>query len=188
MPATPDPLEVEDRFIENWGLIATLWGVNRSIGRIHALLYLAPEPLDAEGIRERLEISHGNCSTSLRELLAWGVVRRVHRRGERKARYESEQDPWTWFTQTIRERRRREVVPVMEALHEVRDFARQGLKGTRGEARKQLAETSARIDRFTGFVDEFVDLIDAFLAVGSGRMGKALRSVARLAAPGKKRS
>ena len=150
-----------------------------------------PDAPHAEAIRERLEISHGNCSTSLRELLAWGVIRRVHRRvhrrGERKARYESEQDPWTWFTQTIRERRRREVLPVMQALHEVREFARSELKGSRGDARKQLAETSKRIDRFTDFVDEFVELIDAFLAVGSGRMGKVLRQVARLAAPRRQR-
>ena len=67
------------------------------------------------------------------------------------------------------------------------EFARAELKGSRGDARKQLAETNKRIDRFTDFVDEFVELIDAFLAVGSGRMGKVLRQVARLAAPRRKR-
>ncbi|MEM7166817.1 MAG: hypothetical protein AAF581_15240 [Planctomycetota bacterium] len=173
-------IEVEDRFIECWGQIAGLWGVNRSIGRIHALLYLSPEPISSEAITERLRISHGNCSTSLRELLTWSVVRRVHRPGERKALYESEQDPWTWFHATIRERRRREVVPVLESLSDVRDFASQNLKGARGKTRKELEESYQRIDRFTNFVEEFVVLIDAFLAAGHGPMGKALRTVAKL--------
>jgi DNA-binding transcriptional regulator GbsR (MarR family) len=70
--------EIEDRFIEVWGEISALWGVNKSVGRIQALLYLAAEPLDIEFIGQRLQISHGNTSTSIRDLLGWGVIRRVH--------------------------------------------------------------------------------------------------------------
>ena len=99
--------EVEDRFISLWGDISALWGVNRSVGRIHALLFLSRQPLDMETITERLQISHGNCSTSIRDLLAWNSIRRVHVSGERRVLYESEQDPWTWFHACIRERRRR---------------------------------------------------------------------------------
>ena len=32
--------EVEDRFISHWGEISARCGVNRSVGRIHALLFL----------------------------------------------------------------------------------------------------------------------------------------------------
>ena len=174
--------EVEDRFISLWGDISALWGVNRSVGRIHALLFLSRQPLDMETITERLQISHGNCSTSIRDLLAWNSIRRVHVSGERRVLYESEQDPWTWFHACIRERRRREVVPVIDQLHEISDHA----KTTADVAdAKDLKAAHERIARFTKFMDEFKDLIDAFLAVGAGPMGKALRMAAKVLPKGK---
>ena len=185
---TPDDTalqEVEDQFVESWAAIATLWGVNRSSGRIHAILYLAAEPLDAAAIRLRLGISHGNVSTSIRDLLAWGVIRRLHRPGERRALYEAEQSPWAWFHRCISERRRREVVPVLEALHAVSEIAGKSARAAQGnERRRQVYE---RIERFAGFSEEFVDLIDVFLAVGAGRMGKLLRGAAKLLPKGSRR-
>ena len=172
--------EVEDRFIEVWGDISTLWGVNKSVGRVQALLYLSREPLDIDSIAERLQISHGNASTSIKDLLAWGVIRRVHKPADRKTFFEAEQDPWTWFHTTIRERRRREVVPVMERLHEAAGFAQGVAKGTKGPERKELDELQQRIGRFADFAHEFVDLIDAFLGMGHGTMAKAFRMLAKL--------
>jgi DNA-binding transcriptional regulator GbsR (MarR family) len=177
--------EVEDRFIEVWGEISALWGVNKSVGRVQVLLYLAAEPMDIDSIAARLQISHGNASTSIRDLMAWGVIRRVHKAGDRKTFFEAEQDPWTWFHTTIRERRRREVVPVMERLHEAAGFAEGAAKGTKGGERKELEDLQQRITRFAGFAHEFVDLIDAFLAMGHGRMAKAFRMLAKLMPKGR---
>jgi len=171
--------ELEDRFIENWGEISALWGVPRTIGRIHALLYLTGAPVHMEAISKRLQISHGNCSTSLRDLLAWGVIRRVHVPGERKAYYESEPDPWTWFHSCISERRRREIKPLQDSLHDVRDYAKQLHAEADSEGKAELAGTSDRVERFTKFIDEFMMLVDAFLAAGHGPLGKALRTVAK---------
>lgn len=201
MPATIEPsestmadkpatalTEVEDRFISLWGDISALWGVNRSVGRIHALLFLSRQPLDMETITERLQISHGNCSTSIRDLLAWNSIRRVHVPGERRVLYESEQDPWTWFHACIRERRRREVVPVIDQLHEISDHAKTTAEvadAKRSADAKDLKQAHERIARFTKFMDEFKDLIDAFLAVGAGPMGKALRMAAKVLPKGK---
>jgi len=172
--------EVQDRFIEVWSEISQLWGVNKSVGRVQALLYLSPEPLDIDSIAERLQISHGNTSTSIRDLIAWGVVRRVTRPGDRKTFFEAEQDPWTWFHTTIRERRRREVVPVMERLHEAAGFAEGAGKGAKGAERKRLEEAHDKIEKFADFAHEFVDLIDVFLAIGHGRMAKVFRTAAKL--------
>ena len=41
---------VEQKFILHWGEMGTLWGINRTVAQIHALLYLAPQPLNAEQI------------------------------------------------------------------------------------------------------------------------------------------
>lgn len=180
--------EVEDRFISLWGDISALWGVNRSVGRIHAFLFLSRQPLDMETITARLQISHGNCSTSIRDLLAWNSIRRVHVPGERRVLYESEQDPWTWFHACIRERRRREVVPVIDQLHEISDHAKTTADvadAKRSADAKDLKQAHERIARFTKFMDEFKDLIDAFLAVGAGPMGKALRMAAKVLPKGK---
>ncbi len=172
--------EAEDRFIETWGEISSLWGVNRSIGRIHALLYLSSQPLAAEEIQDRLRISHGNVSISVRDLLAWGVIRKVYLPGERKTRYEAEQDPWTWFHTCIQERRRREVMPVLEALRQAAHSA-DPASLEEGEARRRMGEIREKAERFASFADEFVRLIDLFLSVGSGRMGKIFRAAAKLA-------
>ena len=180
-PDERDPQrEVEDRFIEVWSDISQLWGVNKSVGRVHALLYLTSDPLDIDTIAERLQISHGNASTSIRDLMAWGVVRRVTHPGDRKTYFEAEQDPWTWFHTTILERRRREVVPVMERLHEAAGFAEGAGKGAKGKQREQLMETHDKIEKFADFAHEFVDLIDVFLAMGHGRMAKVFRTAAKL--------
>jgi DNA-binding transcriptional regulator GbsR (MarR family) len=177
--------EIEDRFIEVWGEISALWGVNKSVGRIQALLYLAAEPLDIEFIGQRLQISHGNTSTSIRDLLGWGVIRRVHKPGDRKTFFEAEQDPWTWFHTTIRERRRREVVPVMERLHEAAGFAQGAAKMVKGAERKEYEELHGRMRKFSDFAHEFVDLIDVFLALGHGRMARVFRMAAKLLPKGK---
>lgn len=172
--------EVEDRFIEVWGEISGLWGVNKSVGRVHAVLYLHSGELDIDTIAERLQISHGNASTSIRDLMAWGVVRRVHKPGDRKTYFEAEQDPWTWFHTTIRERRRREIVPVMERMHEAAGFAEGAAKVAKGGEKAELAELHKRIEKFADFAHEFIDLIDAFLAMGHGKMAKAFRMMAKL--------
>ena len=41
---------------------------------------------------------------NLRDLINWGIVRRVHRKGDRKEYFESESDVWDMFTTIIRER------------------------------------------------------------------------------------
>lgn len=171
---------IEDRFIEAWGDISALWGVNRTIGRIQALLYLAENPLDMETVTKRLAISHGNCSTSIRDLLAWGVIRKVHLPGERRVKYEAEQDPWTWFHTCIRERRRREVVPVMQTLADIEHLAQRASKESTQADRAELKRLHGQIQKFERFSTEFVDLIDAFLAIGAGPLGKTLWLSAKL--------
>lgn len=177
-----DPIrDLQDKFIEAWGDIATMWGVNRSMGRIHALLFLSPEPQTIEAVTQRLSISHGNCSTGLRDLMSWGVVRRFHRPGERRALYNAEKDPWTWFNTCIAERRRRELGPMLVRLEDLRQES---------ESLPADGSNTARAVRdFDEFLNEFDQLIEAFLTVGSGRLGEILRGLAkRLPARKKKRA
>ena len=108
-PESPaDPVRVaQDRFISTWGQMAGAWGVSRTMAEIHALLYITGDALNTDDVIDRLQISRGNCSMSLRALQDWGIVQRVHRRGERKEYFETERDVWAMFKTIARERKKR---------------------------------------------------------------------------------
>jgi len=109
---------VKENFILHWGEMGQLWGINRTMAQIHALLFISPEPLSANEIMEELQISRGNVSMALRELIAWGIVNRVHMKGERREFYTTEKDVWSMFRIITRERKRREVDPTITVLRE----------------------------------------------------------------------
>lgn len=160
---------LEDRFLDSWSGVSALWGVSPTFGRIHGLLLLSPRPLDAGSIRGRLGVSHGSCSTGLNTLVSWGVIRRVRPPGRRSCFYAPERDPWTWFRACVRERRRREIGPLLEALREVRSFAEASAaeeRELRTPGHRDLAGARDRVREFTGVMEEFAGIVDAFLAAG----------------------
>ena len=106
------------KFILHWGEMGTRWGVNRTVAQVHALLYLSPEPLNAEEISKALSVARSNVSTSLRELESWGIIKAVHRLGDRREHYESMKDVWEMARVISDERKRREIEPTLAMLRE----------------------------------------------------------------------
>jgi DNA-binding transcriptional regulator GbsR (MarR family) len=92
------------------------WGVNRSVSQIHALLYISDQPLAAEDIAARLKMARSNVSTSLRELLAWSLIRRVSALGDRRDFYEAEADVFEMVRRIAANRKAREIDPAVAAL------------------------------------------------------------------------
>jgi len=122
-PTFPLPLSsglqsAQDQFILEWGRMSSSWGINRTMAQIHALLFVTDQPLTVNEIMTRLQISRGNASMNLRELMDWGIVRRFRRPGDRKDTYLSETDPYQMFIRVVRERKRRELDPTADALKE----------------------------------------------------------------------
>lgn len=109
---------VQQRFILHWGEMGTRWGVNRTVAQVHALLFISPRPLHAEEITETLGVARSNVSNSLRELQGWGIVRRVHVKGDRRDHFESLKDVWELFRTIADERKKREVDPTLAVLRE----------------------------------------------------------------------
>jgi len=109
----------QDQFILEWGRMSSSWGINRTMAQIHALLFVTGIPLEVNEIMERLQISRGNASMNLRELMDWGVVRRFRQPGDRKDTYISETDPFLTLVKIVKERKRREIDPTTDALREV---------------------------------------------------------------------
>src|SRR5258708_36255882 len=89
--------DIEDRFINEWGLLANAWGVSPLLGRIHGLLLLVGRPMTAEAVCERLEISRASASVQLNAILGWGLARRMDLPSDRRQHYLAEPEPWTWF-------------------------------------------------------------------------------------------
>ena len=113
--------EAQERFIESWGQMGPSWGISRTMAEAHALLYITGSPLNTDDVMERLRISRGNASMSLRALQEWGLISRVHKRGDRKEYFQAEQDAWAIARTIMRERLRREVLPLLQSLYEIRD-------------------------------------------------------------------
>lgn len=108
----------QDQFVLEWGRMSSNWGINRTMAQIHALLFVSGRPLAVNEIMERLQISRGNASMNLRELMDWGLVRRFRRPGDRKDTFVSETDPYQMFVRVVRERKRREIDPTADAIRE----------------------------------------------------------------------
>lgn len=113
-------IEAKDKFIHTWGTLATQWGINRSMAQLHALLLISPEPLTTEDIMEQLQISRGNTSMNLRDLMDWGLIYKQLKPGERREFFVAEKDIWKVARQVAKERRRREITPVVEVLNELK--------------------------------------------------------------------
>jgi len=111
--------EIKERFILHWGEMGTRWGINRTMAQVQALLFISEQPLSADEIMQELQISRGNVSMSLRELINWGIVSKMHVKGERKEFFTTEKDVWELFKVILRERKKREIDPTLEVLHDL---------------------------------------------------------------------
>lgn len=113
--------QVEDQFVELWNNMAALWGISPTMARIHGLLYITGAALSMDDIMARLEISRGNVSMNLSKLVEWGLVRRVHKKRDRKEYFESLHDVWEMFTLVAAQRKRRELDPIINTLRRCKD-------------------------------------------------------------------
>lgn len=148
--------DLSERFILHWGEMGSRWGVNRTVAQIHALLYLAGRPLDAEEIATTLEVARSNVSTSIKELLAWKLVRVVHLKGERRDHFETSTDVWELFKLIVEGRRQREIDPTLALLQDCVEHPEfeQEDQGTR----QRIEDTLEFIRILTTWSDEMLRL------------------------------
>jgi DNA-binding transcriptional regulator GbsR (MarR family) len=111
-----DLTPVMKKFILHWGEMGSVWGVNRTVAQVYALLYLSPEPLTADEISETLAMARSTVSTGLHELQTWGLVKVVHVLGDRRDHFGSMSDVWEMFRTIIRQRKSREIDPLLAML------------------------------------------------------------------------
>lgn len=182
-PAKPPLTEVDrklhtaqDLFIRRWGEMGQTWGINRTMAEIHAFLYITGMPQCTDDVMERLNISRGNASMSLRALCDWGIIRRLHKRGERREYFESLSDVWEMFSIIAAERKRREMDPVLETIKQCQKMLDESALGKSAARKEAVALTRHRLQGMEEFMVVTNKIFQQF--VGNARSG--LNRVARV--------
>lgn len=111
--------EAKSQFIQAWGTLGSKWGINRTMAQLHALLMVSPEPLSTEDLMAELNISRGNVNMNIRELMDWGLVEKMLKPGDRKEYFSAEKDIWKITKQVAKERKKRELEPIIKVLEQV---------------------------------------------------------------------
>jgi DNA-binding transcriptional regulator GbsR (MarR family) len=164
LPASP-PRALEDSralFIRRWGEMSSYWGINRTMAEIHALLYVSTQPICTDDVMALLQVSRGNASMNLRLLVDWGLIQRIHVRGDRKEYFTAIADVWQMFETIIRQRKRREVEPILETIARCREMAAKeaaGQKGPRSAEAKVYVERMKQMDSFLKILAAFAELL-----------------------------
>ncbi|MDX1684894.1 MAG: ArsR family transcriptional regulator [Saprospiraceae bacterium] len=114
-----DYQEASASFIEAWGKMGSNWGVSRTMAQIHALLLISPEPLSTEDIMDALKVSRGSTSMNLRALLDWNLIHKELKAGDRREYFAAEKDIWTVFKNVIKQRKKKELEPMIQVLREL---------------------------------------------------------------------
>ena len=159
--------QVEEAFVGLWRSMSSLWGISPTMAEIHGLLYITGKALSMDDIMARLGISRGNVSMNLSKLVEWGLVHRVHKRGNRRDYYESLGDVWEMFTLVAAQRKRREIDPILSTLMRCREALSPELLG--GHAEEPSArERLQRVNDLLTFLTLVDDLAQRFFETHRG--------------------
>jgi DNA-binding transcriptional regulator GbsR (MarR family) len=144
--------DAKEKFISTWGSLGTLWGINKAMAQIQALLFISTKPLSMEDIMEDLKISRGNTSMNLRQLIDWGIVTKVLVSGERKEFFTTEKDVQELARTIAKERSRREIKPVIKVLEDVSSIEDDGTEKT-----KELIKQTKALKELTDDLDTLMN-------------------------------
>ncbi len=152
---------VEQTFVGLWRSMSSLWGISPTMAEIHGLLYITGAALAMDDIMARLSISRGNVSMNLSKLAEWGLIRRVHKRGDRRDYYESLSDVWEMFTLVASQRKRREIDPILNTLRQCREQLSVESLGALAD-KTQAADRRRRVNDLLSFLTLMDSLAQRF--------------------------
>jgi DNA-binding transcriptional regulator GbsR (MarR family) len=156
-------------FVLHFGEMGSRWGINRTVGQIYALLYVAPQPLCADDIVEALGISRSNVSMGLRELQAWNLVVLRHLPDDRRDFFTTPDDVWQILRTLAEERKKREVDPTLSVLREL--LMHKPSSEEERYAQAKMTEMHGLIEQLTNWYDDVRHLeterLAALLSLGS---------------------
>lgn len=174
---TPEFDKSKGLFIRRWGEMAASWGISRTMAEIHALMYISDKPLCTDDVMEQLQVSRGNASMNLRQLMDWGLIYRVHQRGDRKEYFVAETDVWEIFETITRERRRRELQPVVDTIDQCQEMID---ACDAGESNEEVRVYRERLKNMQDFLSKMHSLLNMILRLKKTGVAKFTRSIGKL--------
>jgi DNA-binding transcriptional regulator GbsR (MarR family) len=108
-----------EAFVLHFGEMGSRWGINRTVGQIYAVLFIAEKPLCADDIVERLGVSRSNVSMGLKELQSWNLLRQRPIQGDRREFFTTPDDIYAIVRTLADERKKREIDPTLSVLREL---------------------------------------------------------------------
>jgi DNA-binding transcriptional regulator GbsR (MarR family) len=106
---------------------------------------------------------------SLRSLCDWGIIRRLHKRGERREYFESLTDVWEIFSIIATERKRREMDPVLETIKQCQQMLADGSLGKSAAQQEAILITRQRLEGMQEFMEVTNKIFQQF--VGNAKSG-----------------
>ena len=162
--------EAKLKYIQTWGSLATSWGINRTMAQVHALLLVSNRPMSTEDIMNELQISRGNANMNVRALIDWGIVQKEYIVGERKEFFSAEKDVWELFKQITKERKKREIEPVLKTLDELQTVNDETEEGQ--EFKKVLNDLSKVTTTVNGILEKAINADEHWLLSNFTKMIK----------------
>jgi len=141
----------QHKFVHTWGTLGTNWGINKTMAQLHALLMIAEKPLCTDEMMHMLTISRGNTNMNVRALVEWGLVSKEMISGDRKDFYSAKKDIWVVARQIAKQRRKRELEPVIAALVDLKK------ETENNQENKELLTRVNDIEDFTIKVDNMLE-------------------------------
>lgn len=163
--------EARNLLVGRWGEMSGYWGINRTMAEIHALLFVTRRPLCTDDLMDQLKISRGNASMNVRALIDWGLIQRVHHPGDRKEYFVADADVWHMFETIMRERRRREVEPIIATLERCGDVAAADPKAD-AAGRDEVDAFRTRVESLKQFLATMGTLFDLLVQFGPQRVSQ----------------
>lgn len=171
--------ESRNLFVRRWGEMSAYWGITRTMAEIHALLFISNQPLSTDDIMTALAISRGNASMNLRSLVDWGLIERVHERGQRREFFRAIPNVWHMFETITRQRQRREVEPILETIRRCRDLVSDE-SARRGESAAEIREYRERLDDMLAVLTAIGKIVDLMLRLGPNGLRRLNATLLRL--------
>lgn len=168
--------EPERHIIETVGEFIKFWGFSKHHGRIWALLYLSPEPLNASAIQQTLEMSAGLVSMSLKELLHWDVILKVWVQGDRKDYFRANHDVWHMVTRVMREREYQAIMTSSRSL----DDALGELETTEGVNPERVEFIKHRVEALIELSESFARILNMLLTQAEANIAELRRISSKL--------
>ena len=138
-----------EAFVLHFGEMGSRWGINRAVGQIYAVLFVAERPLCADDIVERLGISRSNVSMGLKELQAWNLLKQRTIAGDRREFFATPDDIYAIVRTLVDERKKREIDPTLTVLREL--LMRSPDSEAERHAQARMREMHELIELMTGW-------------------------------------